>query len=277
MKFLDGLDPDLRAGLLQEFRALWTHTSTALEGNTLTLGETAFVLNEGLTIAGKSLKDHKDVEGHARALDLGFSLLSKEDLQAQDIFDLHSLVITEREFDVYRPVGAWRNDYSSTVYEHEGKQGILEYPHFSEVQGLMGRWIKEFNKQYNSDAGWEDAQKAYVELHVSFVAIHPFYDGNGRVARIVSNLPLLKAGYPPIIIDTSIKYNYIKALQHYTHTYGVPSKDTLLLHPGKVLEQFATVVEKSVAASQALIRQARELQRRRDENRQGCCDISGVK
>jgi Fic family protein len=66
MKFLHGLSEDLRKNLLDELRVLWTHASTAIEGNTLTLGETAFVLREGLTISAKPLKDHREVEGHAR-------------------------------------------------------------------------------------------------------------------------------------------------------------------------------------------------------------------
>lgn len=63
--YLQTLDPDLRATLHTQLRDLWTHTSTALEGNTLTLGDTAFVLREGLTVAGKPLKDHQEVVGHA--------------------------------------------------------------------------------------------------------------------------------------------------------------------------------------------------------------------
>ncbi len=68
--FLENLDKDLQTALIIQLRNLWTHTSTAIEGNTLTLGETAFVLEEGLTISGKPLKDHEEVVGHARAIDL---------------------------------------------------------------------------------------------------------------------------------------------------------------------------------------------------------------
>jgi Fic family protein len=68
--FLQNLDNDIRDALLKQLRNLWTHTSTAIEGNTLTLGETAFVLEEGLTISGKPLKDQQEVVGHARAIDL---------------------------------------------------------------------------------------------------------------------------------------------------------------------------------------------------------------
>ena len=75
--FLQNLDNDIRDALLAQLRNLWTHTSAAIEGNTLTLGETAFVLEEGLTISGKPLKDHEEVVGHARAIDLVYDLIKK--------------------------------------------------------------------------------------------------------------------------------------------------------------------------------------------------------
>ena len=107
--FLQDLDNDIREALLAQLRNLWTHTSTAIEGNTLTLGETAFVLEEGLTISGKPLKDHEEVVGHARAIDLIYDLIRREsDLTEKDLFDLHNAVQTERIIDVYKPVGAWK-------------------------------------------------------------------------------------------------------------------------------------------------------------------------
>jgi hypothetical protein len=73
--FLSGLNEDLRTGLMAQMRILWTHTSTAIEGNSLTLGDTAFVLGEGLTVQGKPLKDHEEVVGHATAIYLMYDLL----------------------------------------------------------------------------------------------------------------------------------------------------------------------------------------------------------
>ena len=78
LNFPHALDNDLRKALLIQLRNLWTHTSTAIEGNTLTLGETAFVLEEGLTISGKPLKDHEEVVGHARAIDLVYDLVQNK-------------------------------------------------------------------------------------------------------------------------------------------------------------------------------------------------------
>ena len=81
--FLQDLDNDIRDALLAQLRNLWTHTSTAIEGNTLTLGETAFVIEEGLTISGKPLKDHEEVVGHAKAIDLVYDLIRRESQLAE--------------------------------------------------------------------------------------------------------------------------------------------------------------------------------------------------
>ena len=85
------------------------HLDRGLEGNTLTLDETDFVLSEGLTIKGKPLKDHRDVEGHARAVDLMYDLVKKDQIGVNDLFNLHKLVIDEQILDVYKPVGDWKN------------------------------------------------------------------------------------------------------------------------------------------------------------------------
>ena len=96
MRFLEGLADDIKKNLLEQLRVSWTHTSTALEGNTLTLEETAFVLNEGLTISGKPLKDHRDVESHARAVDALYNLIRKNEITTADLFDLHKLLISDQ-------------------------------------------------------------------------------------------------------------------------------------------------------------------------------------
>ena len=122
------LDNDLRQALLTQLRNLWTHTSTAIEGNTLTLGETAFVLSEGLTIAGKPLKDHQEVVGHARAIDLLYDFLQPERTFGKDeLFALHKAVQAEDIMDVYKPVGNWKKEPNSTVGVVDGHQVIFEY------------------------------------------------------------------------------------------------------------------------------------------------------
>jgi Fic family protein len=269
MKFLDGLDHDLKTNLLAELRILWTHASTAIEGNTLTLGETEFVLSEGLTIKGKPLKDHQDVTGHAQALDLAMALLGQEAISERDLFDLHKLVMTGGEFDHYKPIGAWKNANNSTKIIKDGKLDFLDFSNFWEVPELMARWIALFNAKYQEVLTWDQAKQAYIDLHVSFVAIHPFWDGNGRVARIVANLPVLRLGHPPIVIESALREDYIFALRHYTNLNGVPAKDSPLIIPGPGLEPFTEVVEKSLGASRELVAKAQRLQEKRSGRSDG--------
>jgi len=116
MKYLEGLDNDVKQNLLAQLRNLWTHTSTAIEGNTLTLGETAFVIEEGLTVSGKPLKDHEEVVGHAKAIDLIYELVQQsKEIVEQGLFKLHKAIQTERIADIYKPVGAWKVEPNGTV------------------------------------------------------------------------------------------------------------------------------------------------------------------
>lgn len=140
--FLNGLDDDLRKALLIQLRNLWTHTSTAIEGNTLTLGETAFVLEEGLTISGKPLKDHEEVVGHARAIDLMYNFIRKErEPTEEDLFVLHKAVQTEVVVDAYKPIGAWKVEPNSTVSVVDGRQIIFEFSPPQDVPELMQKCL----------------------------------------------------------------------------------------------------------------------------------------
>jgi len=173
--FLQNLDNDIRDALLIQLRNLWTHTSTAIEGNTLTLCETEFVLEEGLTVSGKPLKDHEEVVGHARAIDLIYDLIRrKSDLTENDLFGLHKAIQTERIFDVYKPVGAWKSELNSTVIVSGDTQTIFEFAAPEDVPELMQSWLAMFQKTCKElSATKEAALSTYAHLHVSFVRIHP--------------------------------------------------------------------------------------------------------
>lgn len=264
MKFLEGLAEDIRKTLLEQLRVLWTHTSTALEGNTLTLGETAFVLNEGLTIGGKPLKDHRDVEGHARAVDLMCDLVKKDEITSADLFALHKLVLTEPVFDVYKPVGHWKRENNSTGITIDNQLTAIEFSDHWEVPELMERWLQVLNAEIQPHKELQDALTAYARLHVSFVSIHPFWDGNGRIARLISNLPCLKAGYPPILIEKERRYDYITALAGYQLAHGVPSRVTALIHEDASFDTFRSFCEQCWQKSMTLVEQAHTLQQNRE-------------
>ena len=269
LSFLEGLDGDICKALMAQLRNLWTHTSTAIEGNTLTLGETAFVLEEGLTISGKSLKDHEEVVGHARAIDFVYDLIRREsDLTEKDLFDLHKAVQTERIFDVYKPVGAWKVEPNSTVVVSGDTQTIFEYASPKDVPELMQSWLSLFQKTCKENAAnREAALSAYVHLHVSFVRIHPFWDGNGRMARLIANVPVIRAGYPPIIIPKERRQEYIEALSEYHLSVGTVTGRSELLPDVNKLDKFKRFCAESWSESIKLVDNARRKQQERNQQK----------
>jgi len=179
--------------------------------------ETAFILAQGLTVAGKPLKDHQEVVGHARAIDLLYSYLQQGcPLGAAELFALHKAVQTEVVVDYYKPVGAWKNEPDSTAGIVDRRQIIFEYAAPVHIPALMEKWFSLHRNWLKKIEAEPDntaiALTAYVQLHASFVRIHPFADGNGRMARLIANLPVLRAGLPPIIIPGEQRKEYIDAL-----------------------------------------------------------------
>jgi Fic family protein len=262
--FYDGLAPDLRASLLAQIRNLWTHTSTALEGNTLTLGETDFILSEGLTIAGKPLKDHREVVGHARAIDIVYELLQRERLEREDLFRLHAAVLTEVVVDIFSPIGAWKRDPNSTnSIGPDGRQVILEFPAPDRVPLLMEKWLSRFNAV--QAASESDAIDAYAGLHLEFVSIHPFFDGNGRVARLVANIPVLRSGAPPIVVPKERRLDYLRSIAAYQISIpGFPTFDTFPFNEER--RAFTALCASFTTETQSLLTAARKLQAGRDNS-----------
>ncbi|MDL1982620.1 MAG: Fic family protein [Deltaproteobacteria bacterium] len=269
LSFLEGLDGDICKALMAQLRNLWTHTSTAIEGNTLTLGETAFVLEEGLTISGKSLKDHEEVVGHARAIDFVYDLIRREsDLTEKDLFDLHKAVQTEQIFDVYKPVGAWKVEPNSTVVVSGDTQTIFEYALPKDVPELMQSWLALFQETCKENVVKKEAAlTAYVYLHVSFVRIHPFWDGNGRMARLIANVPVIRAGYPPIIIPKERRQEYIEALSEYHLSVGTVTARSELLPDVNKLDRFKQFCAESWSGSIKLVDNARRKQQERNQQK----------
>jgi Fic family protein len=150
LKALAGLDADIQRALLAQVRDLWTHGSTAIEGNTLTLGETKFVIEEGLTVSGKPLKDHQEVVGHARAIELVYDMLdawpAKPVTEAQ-LFDLHRAVQTGVVIDIYKPIGDWKLEPNGTyAVTDDGRQTFIEFATPADVPTLMRDWLAELNR-----------------------------------------------------------------------------------------------------------------------------------
>jgi Fic family protein len=203
-KELDGyrpLPPTLVRNLEEWFRVELTYTSNAIEGNTLTRRETAAVIEKGITVGGKSLREHLEATNHARALDVVNSLVRKKPsaLTANDILSMNALLrngIDDTNAARYRNVPV-RISGSAVVMPNPAK-----------VPSLMEDFLQ-----------WLTARNALHpvafagEAHYRLVTIHPFVDGNGRTARLLMNLLLLVRGYPPAIIRTRDRLAYIGAIE----------------------------------------------------------------
>lgn len=196
--------------LTEEFVVEYTYNSNAIEGNTLTLRETDMVL-KGLTIAQKPLKDHMEAVGHKEAFDF-VSGLVKDNVPISEsiIKQIHYLVLADKKDDrgVYRRVPV-----RIMGAKHEPVQPYLIEP---QMEQLLD-WYK------NND---EHIVTRLARFHIEFEGIHPFIDGNGRTGRLLVNLELMKAGYPPIDIKFTDRVAYYNAFDEYhvKHNLSVMEK-----------------------------------------------------
>lgn len=266
--FLNGLDTDIKENLLQQLKVEWTHHSTGLEGNTLDLGETEYVLAKGLTVDGKPLKDHNEVIGHGRAVDwvVAFAGGNKNELHFSDLFELHQLVQTEHIIDIYRPYGAWKNEPNGTI----GRDGeFIEFAPPKDVPELMEKWVSAFNADIAHIIPETIAPKVFSNLHTTFTSIHPFWDGNGRMARLLANIPLLRSGLPPIVIQKryAIREQYICILQKIQHTVGTFSVENAPIPLDvEVLQPLIRFCEEQWGHSVSLVKKAHDQQEKRKQH-----------
>jgi len=239
-KFLEHLPSSKQQELLSMLRTVWTHNSTALEGNTLNLGETQFILSEGLTVSGKPLKDHKEVMGHATAIDLLYDMVSS-DLTVSKIKQLHKAVQTDVIFDIDKPYGDYKVVPNGTYLLlddlPDGKSSVYHaYSRPFDVAKLIVGLVQyiESCKPHSID----EAISMYATAHLIFGQIHPFWDGNGRIARLTANLILLRAGFAPLVIPATRRLDYIAILSKYSAKHEAPSLGEPLYHVGNELKTF---------------------------------------
>jgi Fic family protein len=264
--FFDGLPRDLRESLLTQVAAVWTHDSTAIEGNTLTLGETLMVMEHGLTISGKPLRDHQEVYGHARAIDLINTLAQQGSVSENDLFDLHKAVMDKSAIDYFRPVGNWKREENGTTGLKDGKPVYMEYASPSDTPHLMQRWLVEFNQKLDAASSKKGALDVYAWAHLSFVRIHPFFDGNGRMARLLANLPVLRGGYPPIVIDVAGRANYIELLWDYSSHLGTIQRNDDFVPAHDAVEQFKHVLESNWNETLEMVEVAKQQKQQRERS-----------
>jgi Fic family protein len=214
-------DPALWAVIVQRLRVDWTYHSNGIEGSTLTRGETHFFLAEGLTVEGKPFKDFLDARNHAQAIDLLFEVVAgQQPITEHFIKEINALIL----FGVDSTPA--QNALGQRVRK-EARPGLYKAlpNHVLQPDGTIHTYVEPLHvpDQMQALVAWiasatptqhpvpHPVHVAAV-AHYNMVRIHPFDDGNGRGARILMNLILMKAGYFPAVVRLETKRRYLEAL-----------------------------------------------------------------
>jgi Fic family protein len=177
----------------------YIYNSNAIEGNTLTLRETQLVLEEGMTVGQRPLREIQEVKNHPEAIEYIQTIASKNKLTESDVFTIHQIIMR----DIIDDAGRYRSgDVRIFASDHRP-------PPAYEVPFLIGKMLDRFNQNPDELLPIELA----ACLHHDFVHIHPFTDGNGRVARLLMNVVLLRFGYPMTTIRRVDRKSYYDCLQ----------------------------------------------------------------
>lgn len=209
---------ELETKIFQKLKLDWNYNSNAIEGNQLSYGETVAFLNFGLTAKGKPFKDHLDIKGHNEAIEFMLQLIKENrPLSESDIKDLHKIILVEPYFSrTISPEGI--------EFQKEIKIGQYKASpnHVETVSGDIHYYTnpEDVAFEMNNLLEWyRDAEKDGLHpilisaiFHHKFTSIHPFDDGNGRLARILSNFILLRHNYPVIVIKNKDKVQYYSTL-----------------------------------------------------------------
>ena len=195
------LDPLIEKNIYEWSKVGLTYASNAIEGNTLTEGETAQILEKGIAIGGKTIVEHLEALGHAKAVDLISEIALKktrQEITVSDVLEIHKVLLEQ-----ILPLYAGRFRQSSVRISGSS----VARPNALKVPDLMDQLLASLKTSQNSEV------LIAADLHLDFVFIHPFVDGNGRTARLLSNLVLLQAGFPLVKIDVKNRIQYINAIE----------------------------------------------------------------
>jgi Fic family protein len=229
---LDSLRPVSGPALLalqKSYDVDLTYTSNAIEGNTLTLRETAEVIEHGITVGGKPLRDHLEAVDHYNAVLWMRELAAKPaPVEEGTVRELHRRIIARSQPEI-------GGIYSSLPRRIAGSPVVL--PNAAKIPDLMkafGEWL----------LAAEITPATSFEAHFRLAAIHPFGDGNGRTARLLMNLLLLREGYPPVAVRPEDRKAYLDTLQHASMTGDLkPFQHFMHRRLDATLEEYLSVLE----------------------------------
>lgn len=194
-------DKNLSSKLKDFYRVSSVYSTNAIEGNTLTESETKIIIENGITIGGKTVKEHLEAINSAKAYDFIHTLLNSGRITEDNILQIHKLVLSGI------------NDENAGKYRQETVFiSGTEYapPSYKIIPELMKVFTEKLNKQEN-----EHAIIKAADMHAEFESIHPFIDGNGRTGRFILSVELIKNGYPPFIVYPIKRLDYINSLRTY--------------------------------------------------------------
>lgn len=242
-------DKSLENKVLQKLRLDWNYNSNAIEGNSFTKGETIALLMEGMTAKGKPFKDALDIRGHNDAIDLMMSIIKNDrELNETDIRNLHKLLLVE---DFYSPAITEEGletkklikvgEYKSSPNHVATTTGEIHY--YASVEETPVK-MKELLTWYNETIKTENFHPIVLAsvFHHRFVSIHPFDDGNGRMARLLTNLILLKYDYPIVVIKNDIKQEYFSRLSQADNGELIPFIEMISISVNDSLEIYLSAI-----------------------------------
>lgn len=199
-RHLDLLSEAALANYAESFSIEYTHNSTAIEGNTLSLMETKLLLDDRLSVGGKQLREIYEVVNHNKAFQYIEDCIAKgAPMDEKTVKDIHAILMENiMQGGIYRSVDVY----------------ISGAQHTPPSPNEMYRQIKQFYMDLSAKSGIDPIELA-AWAHAEFVKIHPFVDGNGRTARLIMNYQLMQGGYLPISIAKENRMNYFDCLEQY--------------------------------------------------------------
>lgn len=266
-EFLIGLDPDLSTDVIRHFRELWMHGVVEPERDS-NENENPWVFEFRRKPCGKPLETYRRDAGHIRAIQRVLDiLLGVRPFVQRDLFELHRILMAKVGAHPLEPVGAWKVEPNGT-FMHVGKDQVYyQYADPADVPFLMREWLAILNRDMGATHCMNDAARNFARLHLTFVWVHPFYNGNGRLARLLSNAPVLRAGFPPILIPRRDRPNYFRLLDEFKIKKGRADRNTDLDLRDECLGGFCEFCASCWRKSLDLVAKARQVQEGRNRSR----------
>jgi Fic family protein len=204
-----------------KLRLEWNYTSNSMEGNSLTKRETRTVMVNAIEVHGKPLKDIQEIKNHDTVIST-IMKVGKGELNVSEsrIKEIHKGIMYEEDEKKKQYVGQWKNVNNYMINFDGERYDFVPYIEVPERMHQLVNWTNsEKEKIQRSQKDAIHPVSLALKFHLDYLNIHPFYDGNGRTARILSNLILISYGFPPFYIKETEKQNYYRHLTD-IQTYG---------------------------------------------------------